>query len=244
MSSFWFLAGLFLLTLRGFAEEKLKVAMFFSGRVLTYEESPWLLELRDRYSMDLFCSINSELDPYHQLFLEQFGIKKSHFEVFQPPDSFIRMFQAGHSDNPPSHVASMFYHRKKCMELILDYQKEQNILYDIIICMRADILAVPPCRLKIIKDSYLHIPIGNDHGGINDRTAYGSLETMKSYCHLFDHIEEYFDAGCRFHPETLLKFHINRQKLDVIRFDFPSYLNPRRYLPRVPVPDQTSCLPR
>lgn len=224
-----FLGGLLLSTLQGFAEEKLKIAMFFSGRVRCHEESDWLLELRDRYSMDLFCSINTELDPYHECFLQRFGIKKSHFGVFQPSSTFIRMFRAGHSDNPPFHVASMFYHHKKCMKLILDYQREHNISYDVVIYMRADVLPVQQRSFEIVKDSCLHIPIGNDYvGGLNDQIAYGSVEIMKRYCLLFDHIEDYFNAGCRFHPETLLKFHVEKQKLNVTRFGFPYYLNPRR----------------
>jgi hypothetical protein len=53
----------------------------------------------------------------------------------------------------------------------------------------------------------------------------GSYEQMKYYCDLYDFAETYFKEGCRFHPETMLKYHLDKNKdIDIERVPINIYL--------------------
>src|SRR5689334_2204623 len=61
-----------------------KIAMFFAGRVKCYEEAGrWIKEFIQKHSVDVFCSINSELDEYHQKFIQDFSVKRYNFEPYK-----------------------------------------------------------------------------------------------------------------------------------------------------------------
>jgi hypothetical protein len=59
-----------------------------------------------------------------------------------------------------------------------------------------------------IEPNVVYIPEGQDYGGLNDQFAFGDYAAMKYYCSMYDRIDEYWNAGCKFHPETLLAYHL------------------------------------
>ena len=82
--------------------------------------------------------------------------------------------------------------------------------YDIIFVSRFDsYICEASLKDYLFKDS-LNIPERGDCGGINDLMAWGSYEDMKYYTSLYDKIDEYYNRGVRFHPETLLSFHLRQ----------------------------------
>jgi hypothetical protein len=206
------------------------IAMFFSGRIKGYEDSyQWLKGFIDQYNMDVFCSINSELDDYHREFIKRFNIKKYHFEIFNVPEKFfaptIRSYPSIYN------VCSMYYNHKKNLDLIKEYQAENAKRYDIIVYMRADII---PSNIgntfDLIIDDNLHIPDIYDWAdGLNDQMAYGSLQIMERYCSLFDSIYEYCTKyDILLNGEMLLKFHTEFLKIPIKRFHFLYCLNAKR----------------
>ena len=51
--------------------------------------------------------------------------------------------------------------------------------------------------------------------------AYGDLESMKTYGKVYDNIMDYNkNYNVKIHPETLLKFHLNKSKVNIVRFPF------------------------
>jgi hypothetical protein len=219
----WFYHGLL------YGIENLKVAVFFSGRVQGYEDSyKFLKNFIDKYNMDVFCSINSEFDQYHQDFVKNFKCKKYNFELFKQGNfmlkPLIREF------NNTNNGLSMFYNHRKCMDMILKYQLESNLRYDVVVYMRADILPTTRNGFSLVLDDYLHVPAGADWDGLNDQIAYGSVEIMNRYCDLFYYVETYCNQlGCPPYPERLLKFHVNYLHIPVKRFQFSYTLNPKRH---------------
>jgi hypothetical protein len=120
----------------------------------------------------------------------------------------------------PVSVFSMWYKIKNCLDLMLDYEKETGERYDLIIKGRFDLkfhnnIPIPEYSTDIL------IPPGYDwRGGINDVFAFGARDSMLYYCSLFNSIEKYIaEDNVFFHPETLLKHHLNLSGYKVIRPD-------------------------
>lgn len=107
----------------------------------------------------------------------------------------------------PINVFSMYYKISRGMQLIT-----QN--YDIVIRHRFDTTYTSKVVLNTEKN--IKIPQGQDHGGLNDRWAYGPIDLMKIYGDLFKYIPTYINRTI-FHPETLLKYHCNKHSLNIKR---------------------------
>lgn len=89
--------------------------------------------------------------------------------------------------------------------------------YDLVIYLRADQhfymdLTFPSFPLP---DDTLYIPSGNDHTGINDQFAMGSMKAMEHYTNCFHHITEiYKKTNIPFHTETYVKLHNQTMKIE------------------------------
>lgn len=177
--------------------------------------------------MDLFCSINSELDEYHINFLTQFNVKRFVFEKFELPENI--------PINAPDQkslyaVLSMFKNQKNCIDLISEYQNAEGIVYDLVIYMRADLIPIGSFDFDLSFDDSLHIPNVPLHVAINDQIAYGSFPTMKKYCSVYENLEDYSNKyKIDFVPETLLKFHLDHLQVPITYFDFSYTLNRHRH---------------
>ncbi len=205
-----------------------KIAMFFSGRIKSYEyTTSYLLDFIKKHSPDVFCSINAELDAYSDSFIKQFNVKKFIFKKFEfPQDLVITNIDSASLFN----VCSMFKNHKNCIDLISDYQDEHHFIYDLVIYMRADILPTHSFDFELIFDDRLHIPNDPVHVAINDQLAYGSFSIMSRYCSLFDYLDNYCNKyKVPFNPETLLKFHLDHFQIPITHFEFSYTLNKHRH---------------
>jgi hypothetical protein len=78
----------------------------------------------------------------------------------------------------------------------------------IIAIARTDTKFTDRIDFSIVTPGIVYIPEGQDYGGLNDQFAFGDYGAMKYYSELYDYIDSYWEAGCRFHPETLLAYHL------------------------------------
>jgi len=196
---------------------KRNLAVYFSGRILDYEINKPYFELfkkhfETKFNIDFFCSINSEVDNYHQEFITYFNISpyRCNFETYKLPENkleknYLNMF-------------SMFYNNKKCVELIERSTKK----YDVVLRYRTEVrfhnlFEIP----EILQQNTIYIPGNFDWGGINDQIAYGNLESMKKYTELYDNMIGYNkNNNVRYHPETMLLHHLKTIKIHIVRFIF------------------------
>lgn len=201
----------------------MQIAFFFSGKIAnTVKEK--LLSIKHTYNPVYFASINLDTStPEIDNFLEFMDIthNRVYFEQVRAPES-IRNHKKSSKDVNVDNVYGMFYHNKKCFELIQQYQKKMNIRFDCIVKYRSDIdneddLVIP----ETLQSNTLYIPKGSDwFGGINDQIAYGDHSVMIKYSNLVDKIECYFDQGINLHPETLLAWHLKMNFINIYRIDF------------------------
>jgi hypothetical protein len=219
----------------------MKVAIFFSGRVKGFEAVKDHLEkFKREYSADFYVSCGSHEESFHN-FIKEFSIEESRckFEEVKIPKEFKTLRKA--TETKLENCSSMFFHNKNCIELI----KGSGIPYDIVVKYRADInsdkildLRSSKTNLKrlnfnypiypIVQENTVYIPKGNDFGGLNDQIAYGDLCAMEKYCAVFSNIVKICNDGHRFHPETLVMRNLERERVNVARFDYTWSLIPNR----------------
>jgi hypothetical protein len=220
---------------------KRNLAVFFSGRVLDYEiNNEWIqlfkIHFGNLFNIDYFCSINSKLDDYHKKFLKIYNIQDGcyHFQNYVLNKTIPRQ-----PLNP--NMFSMFYNNKKCVELI----ENSSTQYDVILRYRTEVCYQIPFKIPdVITPNTVYIPNNYDWGGINDQIAYGDLESMKTYTELYDNIINYNqNYKIAIHPETLLKYHLQKNKMNIVRFEFDyslikksNYTKQKKY--KISDPDQ------
>jgi len=63
----------------------------------------------------------------------------------------------------------------------------------------------------------IYVPTFHNFYGLNDRFAFGGYEAMKVYCNRLDTMDEYIASGGIFHPESHLKWTLQRAGIEVKR---------------------------
>ena len=117
-------------------------------------------------------------------------------------------------------ILSMFYSLQKSNEIKTIYENSNSMTFDCVVRMRFDTDLCSELNLSEFDMEKCNIPEGNDHGGTNDRFAFGGSKIMNSYSRIFDTIPD-IDRSY-YHPETIAKlcfgFHqipLNRPVIDV-----------------------------
>ena len=126
--------------------------------------------------------------------------------------------------NPHTWLSGM-YNLKIANELKKQFEKENDFTYDICIKARTDVLwhtevTEEQINLSRVNGNIL-IPTAWDFKGVNsfgvsDTSAICNSETMNKYSSFIDHVDQYFDEGHLFHPESYNGIHIHRMGLNRI----------------------------
>lgn len=217
-----------------FEEQRMKIAVYFSGRITAYEHViEHMLRMKEKNDITFFCSLNLEsMTEYEQKFLDVLGITEQQYCI-QPTPALPAWVKEclPYSDKVciPENVYSHFFHNQQCWNFIQRFQEKEKIQFDLICKYRADIVCCDPFDFASPKLQTVYIPEGNDHTGLNDQIAYGSLEVMKIYSTLFERLEEICSTRQSiFHPETLVEFNMKANNIYVQRFPFQYTLDNRR----------------
>jgi hypothetical protein len=116
------------------------------------------------------------------------------------------------------NVMFMQYKIWRCNQIRKLYEQTNRIRYDRIIRMRFDntfdsFPVIEP------KPKVLYIPQHGDYcGGICDQMVIADSQTMDLYCDLYNDIYRYTVANIGIHPESILRKHIEVNRLAVERF--------------------------
>jgi hypothetical protein len=117
------------------------------------------------------------------------------------------------------NVIFMWYKIWKCNELRKVYERTHKVRYDRVIRMRFDnTFEGLPVIEPLPKTVY--VPKGGDYmGGLCDQFAIADSQTMDLYCDLYNEIYRYIVVGFGIHPESLLRKHLEVNRLNLIRLD-------------------------
>jgi hypothetical protein len=189
------------------------IAIFISGRMLGYKENlvPFINSLKNRYNIKLFLSINMFSFADRNIYIpvltnelqREFGdiLAYCNFEEYKMPKSFVENRLQQNYNNFHYNCLSCFYNDKKNLELIEQYEIDNNIKFDIICKTRSEIQFIT--NLDFIIDNEDELILHNKHmesirywGHIHKQTpvmisdafAYGNKNSMKIYCKTYDWI--------------------------------------------------------
>jgi len=117
------------------------------------------------------------------------------------------------------NVFFMWYKIWKANQMRKLYEQHNRIRYDCVIRLRFDTTFkefpyIEPERKTV------YIPDGGDYeGGICDQVALADATTMDLYCELYNDLYRYTVAGFGCHPESMLRRHLEVNRLTVKRFE-------------------------
>lgn len=181
---------------------KMKVALFISGRCFGYKECliPILNVLKNKYEIYLFLSINSDID---QEMIDILKPAKYEFKRFFYDDEWIEnRLKNNCSFLGPYNQLSCFYNDKNNFKLIEEYEKENNINFDVISKFRSDMMFRDINQIKFEKDNENDCILHNVelestirwHGIssplLSDAFCFGNKKSMKIYCNTYNWIKE------------------------------------------------------
>lgn len=129
-------------------------------------------------------------------------------------------------DVNPKNVISAYTSFNRCMKLINDYCSKKATKYDIVIKARFDIL-VENFRLELLDG--IAVPddpllerfaycdfYGQTITGINDTSAYGSMDRMTFYSNIVHHVNDfYFNDEVPFTSELMVRVYFMKNNIPV-----------------------------
>jgi hypothetical protein len=207
----------------------MRVAVLFAGRVRAYEAVTRTLEdVKGRYGPTYYCSLNQAVyDDYIDGFCKLLDISRDRINIEPTPNPGFFSKIHNYTSKSPEQAYSMFYHENKAFSLIEKDVTENNMRYDCVVYTRADIKSEDSLQLEMPKPNTIYVPIGNDYEGINDRMAYGDFDSMKKYCSIIDNLTSPQSMNGT-NPEGIIKSHLERHSLQVIRFKYDTTLSNQR----------------
>lgn len=216
----------------------MNVAILYSGLINDFSafyENHKIYIYQD-YNIDFFISTyiyNDQSDLLIDRINTLLQPKNIDIEIYKNLESYFLNYKNEYikkhtKDCRPINALSMFYKIKKSFNNILNMN-----IYDIIIRNRFDIKF--NSKINLCKNNELNVPCGGDYrGGLMDLFAYGNPLIMNQYCNLFDFIPIYMKDDIYFHPESILRYHCQKQNIPINRFNFDIFLRGRNFTKSAP----------
>jgi len=136
----------------------------------------------------------------------------------------------GYGVNVPN-VWKMWHSQYKVNQMRLDYEKENDVFYDVVIRTRPDVALLDIVNVKVVNDHLVKNPnlviipknrlVGETMERVMcDLVGISNSQNMTTYTDLINHALEYNRLGEEFHPENLLSCHLTKQGLERGLADF------------------------
>jgi len=199
------------------------MAIFIVGRILGYEINKLYMEKlieslnKQNIKPYFFISLNNDRDDYHIEFEKYIseisdGNCVFNYEIFTLPDELKTHYETMYN------TMSMHYNNTRCLNMITEYMKNNNISFDVVMKWRTEFRfdTFNDIHSTLI-DNVLNIPVINNHGGINDQIAYGNYNTMVEYANFYYNALKYTKSPK--HPEKLFGAYV-KDKFIVKNFIF------------------------
>lgn len=201
----------------------MKVAICFSGLTRTFEHCwPSYSKITNRYDCDLFAAAPPGEEIHNRV---KYPFKKVLYQQDEWIDENGYDKRKTYPETVVQNSLRQFYYIELANRLRKKYEKDKGIKYDWVIRTRLDnIMTADILHLFEHNPLNLYIPEGHDHPeahpgqGINDRFAVGGGEVMDVYCEKLKLLNEYMSGSRTFHPETFLKWVLDKNKVPVLRF--------------------------
>ena len=207
----------------------MNIALYISGRSKLYDK--WLikqLQNNKEHKIDIFSSFNEDENKDFNNLINPVCVK---WEKYTLPGKWSNISHK-HESTKPQNMCSMYYNNKRSFELIEEHMKNNNIKYDLIVKYRPDIMREDLPNFFITENNEVYTPDEHIFGwpGINDMIAFGNFESMKVYSNMYDCIDEYINNNVLFHPETMLRYHLDNKGITIKNFKYKYDLDKERLI--------------
>ena len=213
--------------------------MVVIGRYKLWNENTKLIKLLRDNKIQTLCSINSK-EPIDKEFIETYNCIYYNHQEYKAHDTLFAAAKKRLIDpNPVNNVLSMFYNQNHIKEYLKEYIKTKpkaTIWYNRIdLFLEEDYSVIEKILGSQIEDDVIYIPFnplnleknGSDYRGVNDQMAIGNIKTMIKYLSIYPNILTYIN-DVYFNPEILIKHHLKKEQIKVVRFNLPYYLHKNR----------------
>jgi len=194
----------------------MKIALLYFGRLDRYRDiyENMKTNIFQDKEIDIFISHSPILNEDMQGFIE----------LYKPIAYLDEPMEVEGRLNDNYNTTCHFINKVRVFELMEKHCLENNVEYDIIVAYRPDNYAYEKLNYEqfdVSNENTIYIPRDADYdGGLNDQVAIGNKHSMKKYMNIYKNLNKLLDSGCRFHPETLFRWHVADVELDVRRFGF------------------------
>jgi hypothetical protein len=201
----------------------MKVALLLSGQFRNGRECyPSIYEnLIKHYDVDVFIAYYYEepditLEELTELYKPKYIAYEKYdgelIEKFDLTNNFLH-----YTESTPSSLCKMWYGNEMVKYVRNEYEKDFNVKYDVVIKCRFDVELLEKVEIKL-PENQIYIPIGWDHmDGVNDTFAYGDSNSMDYYLSAYHSLDGFINEGRFIHPEMLLKAHLLRGNMMILR---------------------------
>ncbi len=206
---------------------RFRVAICLSGlqrlnsNALTYLER----SLPEGIAIDVFAFLwEGELDA-EELEAElrrrfEHRIGEVRVETGKPFQPVINFPHTNYPETNKDNVMLMYFAIKKANGMKMVRELDGRFRYDIVIRQRTDVTVsseLDLAKYRKITDDFIVFPEnGAWRGGLNDQFAFSSSRNMDVYASVYDFISDHCQNGCPLHPETLLRFHLLKMRIDTV----------------------------
>ena len=116
------------------------------------------------------------------------------------------------------HYYLQWYGVKRVFEIMENYSLTSKKQYDLIFRLRFDTFMKTSLNINEVKLNCLNVPDFDHWGGIHDRFGFGSMDTMKVYCHQYDnfHLNNIGNSN----SEGRLLQYLTNNKIDINKINF------------------------
>ena len=212
----------------------MKIALILSGEIRSFLEPPSMMDAlrQDGYCIEVFAHLPDK-DPGIQAFMEFWK---------QPPEGFkLRAVQVAAPQNiseagieeSPLCTKHEWYKKSGVTSLqavlrhiaasaaagamLRQAELQDGERYDWVIKTRYDLKFLRQIERLADLPAKIHFPAHDNCNGYNDKFSFGPSEAMEIHTQLFYAVPHLVDAGMLFHPESMLKAHLDLHGVEVAR---------------------------
>lgn len=220
------------------AEAKLRFGMIIGGRWNCHQTNI-LPQVREYLSsnphiwIDIHIVVNDE-ESKRSTYLQDAWMDAPFIASFNCIPFNVPEHYNHHPKKRPETIAknavSMHFTNMKAFESLENYDK-----YDLVIKYRPDIIAKTFPDIERFLDhkqngSVIFVPYKHTYCGANDQIAIGSVAAIKEYCNVYPDIDHHLQHNNDYilHPESMLKFHLDKKQIRLQGFDYDYELDNQR----------------
>jgi len=227
------------------ADATTRIGMIIGGRFNTQETNlfPQVIKYitdNPTHWIDIHISINEEpslvIEYLNKKWMDAPFVATISCQKYKAPDNYINHPKKYCGETYTQNTMSMFYNNRIAFLQLKSYHN-----YDVVMKYRPDIVCetLPPISQAIeqIKTNKKCICMprlyhyGHICGQSNDQVGIGSPEMMEIYCNTYDDIDYHLVNAPPYclHPESMLKFHLDKNEIVIEVFDYTYHLDHNRH---------------